>query len=176
MSVWFSSRRTLPRDAQLSSAPDTIWDTLRLEGINADRGWQAELAFESEYLILGGSHAMDQSTDVGTEAARQALAAERIRSGRVLGMLRFVGISIACTLNLLLPEVLHETRALQANVGLSCRSTRNELRPAAALQSRHERLNRQGPEADDATALVPRHERGRRDDEGRKSRGRRGVP
>ena len=61
---------------------------------------------------------MDELTDAGTEAARQALAAERLRSARVLGLLRFVGISIACALNLLLPEVLHETRALQADIRL----------------------------------------------------------
>jgi hypothetical protein len=61
---------------------------------------------------------MDELTDAGTEAARLALAAERLRSARVLGLLRFVGISIACALNLLLPEVLHETRALQADIRL----------------------------------------------------------
>src|SRR6185295_7334197 len=67
---------------------------------------------------IGGPRAMDDLTDAGTEAARQALAAERLRSARVLGLLRFVGISIAYALNLLLPEVLHETRAVQADVGL----------------------------------------------------------
>src|SRR4030095_17063718 len=61
---------------------------------------------------------MDDVPDAGTEAARQGVAAERLRSARVLGLLRFVGISIACALNLLLPEVLHETRALQADIRL----------------------------------------------------------
>jgi len=61
---------------------------------------------------------MDELTDSGGETVQRALAAERLRSARVLGLLRFVGISIACGLNLLLPAVVLETRTLQADVRL----------------------------------------------------------
>ena len=61
---------------------------------------------------------MAQPPEPVSEAFEHALAAERLRSARVLGLLRFVGITIASALNLLLPGVMHETRALQADVRL----------------------------------------------------------
>jgi len=62
--------------------------------------------------------AVVQPPEPVSDAYEHALAAERLRSARVLGLLRFVGITIASGLNLLLPEVMHETRALQADVRL----------------------------------------------------------
>jgi len=57
-------------------------------------------------------------TDPGAEASRRALAAERLRSTRWLGVFRFVGISIAFALNLLVPEVIPGARAFQSDVRL----------------------------------------------------------
>jgi len=57
-------------------------------------------------------------TDPGAEASRRALAAERLRSTRWLGVFRFVGISIAFVLNLLVPEVIPGARAFQSDVRL----------------------------------------------------------
>ena len=45
-------------------------------------------------------------TDPGAEASRAAIAAERLRSIRFVGLFRFVGISTAGALNLLLPLVV----------------------------------------------------------------------
>jgi hypothetical protein len=42
-------------------------------------------------------------TDPGAEASRAAIAAERLRSIRFVGLFRFVGISIAFALNRRLP-------------------------------------------------------------------------
>ena len=69
---------------------------------------------------------MDELTDSGGETVQRALAAERLRSARVLGLLRFVGISIACALNLLLPAVVLETRTLQADVRLFAARHKNQ--------------------------------------------------
>src|SRR6266446_5302223 len=77
-------------------------------------------------LVTPGAHgvrsplvaAVVQPPEPFSDAYEHALAAERLRSARVLGLLRFVGITIASGLNLLLPEVMHETRALQADVRL----------------------------------------------------------
>ena len=77
-------------------------------------------------LVTPGAHgvrsplvaAVVQPPEPVSDAYEHALAAERLRSARVLGLLRFVGITIASGLNLLLPEVMHETRALQADVRL----------------------------------------------------------
>ena len=43
-------------------------------------------------------------TDPGAEASREAIAAERLRSIRFVGLFRFVGISIAGALNLRCPS------------------------------------------------------------------------
>ena len=54
--------------------------------------------------------------DPGTEAARHALAAERVRSARFVSVFRFVGISIAFAMNLIVPRVIPEARAFQSDV------------------------------------------------------------
>jgi len=58
-------------------------------------------------------------TDPSAEASREAIAAERLRSIRFVGLFRFVGISIAGVLNLLLPLVVPATRAYQSDLRLS---------------------------------------------------------
>jgi len=58
-------------------------------------------------------------TDPGAEASREAIAAERLRSIRFVGLFRFVGISIAGALNLLLPLVVPATQAYQSDLRLS---------------------------------------------------------
>ena len=55
-------------------------------------------------------------TDAGAEASREAIAAERLRSIRVVGLFRFVGISIAGALNLLLPLVVPAMQAYQSDL------------------------------------------------------------
>ena len=61
---------------------------------------------------------MEQPTDSAVEAFRSALAEERLRSTRLVGWLRFVGISLAFVLNLLMPDIIPQTHALQADVRL----------------------------------------------------------
>src|SRR5438094_3450442 len=58
-------------------------------------------------------------TDPGAEASRAAIAAERLRSIRFVGLFRFVGISTAGALNLLLPLVVPATRAYQSDLRIS---------------------------------------------------------
>ena len=58
-------------------------------------------------------------TDPGAEASREAIAAERLRSIRFVGLFRFVGISIAGALNLLLPLVVPAMQAYQSDLRLS---------------------------------------------------------
>jgi len=55
-------------------------------------------------------------TDPGAEASREAIAAERLRSIRFVGLFRFVGISIAGALNLLLPLVVPAMQAYQSDL------------------------------------------------------------
>jgi len=52
------------------------------------------------------------------DASRRALAAERLRSTRWLGVFRFVGISIAGVLNVLVPWLIPEARPFQSDVRL----------------------------------------------------------
>jgi hypothetical protein len=58
-------------------------------------------------------------TDAGAEASREAIAAERLRSIRFVGLFRFVGISTAGALNLLVPLVVPAMRAYQSDLRLS---------------------------------------------------------
>ena len=58
-------------------------------------------------------------TGPGAEASREAIDAERLRSIRFVGLFRFVGISIAGALNLLLPLVVPATQAYQSDLRLS---------------------------------------------------------
>jgi adenylate cyclase len=72
---------------------------------------------------LPGRHAVcEESTIVATpgpvEASREALAAERRRSVRVLGVFRFVGITIGGVLNALVPWVIPQGAAYQSDVRL----------------------------------------------------------
>jgi class 3 adenylate cyclase len=72
---------------------------------------------------LPGRHAVcEESTIVATpgpvEASREALAAERQRSIRMLGVFRFVGITIAAVLNSVLPLVIPQGAAYQSDVRL----------------------------------------------------------
>ena len=61
---------------------------------------------------------MEQPTDSAVEAFRGTLAEERLRSARLVASLRFGGISAAFVLNLLVPDVIAQTHALQADVRL----------------------------------------------------------
>src|SRR5207249_2707900 len=56
--------------------------------------------------------------DHGTEASRHAVAAERVRSARFVSVFRFVGISIGCALNLLVPYAIPAQAAFQSDVRL----------------------------------------------------------
>jgi len=56
--------------------------------------------------------------DPGTEASRHAVAAERVRSARFVGVFRFIGISIAFALNLLVPYVIPAQADFQSDVRL----------------------------------------------------------
>jgi len=56
--------------------------------------------------------------DPGTEASRHAVAAERVRSARFVSVFRFVGISIAFALNLLVPYAIPKQAAYQSDIRL----------------------------------------------------------
>ena len=85
-------------------------------------------------------------TDAGAEASREAIAAERLRSIRVVGLFRFVGISIAGALNLLLPLVVPAAQAYQGDLRLYAaywliatavfRATRRSRRMLVSILSR----------------------------------------
>jgi hypothetical protein len=52
------------------------------------------------------------------EVSRRALAAERLRSSRLLARIRFVGISIACAFNWVTPVLFHDAARYQGSVVL----------------------------------------------------------
>ena len=57
-------------------------------------------------------------TDPGLEASRGALRGERLRSVRFLGVFRFVGISIACAMNVLVPVLVPRALPYQSDLRL----------------------------------------------------------
>jgi adenylate cyclase len=60
-----------------------------------------------------------ETTSVGTEPFRRALEAERLASVRRLGILRFVGISIALSLNLAVPVLFPAGASYQGDLAVS---------------------------------------------------------
>jgi adenylate cyclase len=60
-----------------------------------------------------------ESAELAADLFEGALAAERLRSIRFVGLFRFVGISIAATLNLLLPRVVPALQVFQSDLRLS---------------------------------------------------------
>ena len=75
-------------------------------------------ALHVEDMVGGNAIEPGAPGGVTPELVHLPVSLEKHVMRRVLGLLRFVGISIACAFNLLLPEVLHETRALQADIRL----------------------------------------------------------
>src|SRR5262249_59701806 len=60
----------------------------------------------------------DVSADVAGETSREALAAERLRSTRYLGVFRFVGVTIAFAMNGIVPHLLPAGARYQSDVRL----------------------------------------------------------
>jgi len=59
-----------------------------------------------------------EAVDSAREASRRALDAERLRSSRVLGRIRFIGITIAFVFNWLLPTIAPGATRYQASLPL----------------------------------------------------------
>jgi adenylate cyclase len=57
--------------------------------------------------------------DGGDAASERALAAERLRSTRFVGLFRFIGISIAGLVNALLPRLVPAAQVFQSDIALS---------------------------------------------------------
>src|SRR5689334_16023349 len=84
------------------------------------RGLPASTEVCEEPTIVAGKAVAQRdgharSTSVVAAAARVAIAAERQRSARYVGVFRFVGITIACAMNLGVPLVLPAAARYQSD-------------------------------------------------------------
>ena len=104
------------------------WGTLRIDGVDADRGQRAEIAFKNEYLILRVDEQVvltvpDLITLVETDSGTP-VTTEVVRTGLRVSVLGLRSSPLYHT-----PEALRVSgRAPSATICRSCRSTRRRSR------------------------------------------------